>query len=931
MNRRKVSHQRRDPALRRGLFAEQLERRELMAGDAFHNADVPADVNGNGTVTAADALAVVNHMTRARASEAEATPTPINTNSASAMVDVDNNGYVTAKDALMVVNHMRAEALIVPAGSARPAELDYALFAKEALVDDDGFVGGEDLSSADSTFDVLKNFRTLAPTDPDFEYASVFNQPFRDAGADNLLTESDVETLLLRASQATRSNDAIIAVVDRNGTILGVRAEDEVISVLPVGSKELAFAIDGAVAKARTAAFFANREAPITSRTIRSLSQSTMTQRVVESSPVADTDEYRGPGFVAPIGVGGKFPPEVNFTPQVDLFAIEHQSRDSQRHPGPDQIKGNTDDFYLRTRFNANPTAIPQNSEEFFQTWPEAYGIQTDTFFDSQSRGIATLPGGIPLYKTNSNPRPGAPLSDQFNLVGGIGVFFPGEDGFATHEQGFEHASERGGFVQSEKDRTNAPKVLEAEFAALIAAAGNAQDAFGGLVNPFQTAFLRDLSPFTTGLTPLPSNRFFLPTGRIDLVGITLEIYGPNPDRSFRQPGIDRLIAVGSSLFGGIGSESGSLLPVNAAGDLLQAGQPVPEGWLVAPKDSAISGLTAEDVDRIIATGVDKALKTRAAIRLNIDGGFRPGTATGMVLSVADTNGELLGVYRMPDATIFSIDVSIAKSRNTAYYADPAALQDEDRIDFNGDGVFGPIANSLNDLTGDTLPPGTALTNRTFRFVVEPRFTTGIELPATADDGLVNDADLAYCDQNAFLCQLIAPQSILRMPGINPITGENLVDDAPLSSKVYQFSPDVDPEGRNTFSVLAFDAFNPSRNFRDPGDDGVIIHGDGSAEKLANQNGIVFFPGSTPLYTAPGTGGLAGGFGVSGDGVDQDDVVTAAGQVGFEPPAALRVDAFTVAGVRLPFQKFNRVPQRVTAARSFVALTTGSLKASPGA
>ena len=35
----------------------------------------------------------------------------------------------------------------------------------------------------------------------------------------------------------------------------------------------------------------------------------------------------------------------------------------------------------------------------------------------------------------------------------------------------------------------------------------------------------------------------------------------------------------------------------------------------------------------------------------------------------------------MPDATIFSIDVAVAKARNTAYYADPNALQDADKVD----------------------------------------------------------------------------------------------------------------------------------------------------------------------------------------------------------------------------------------------------------
>lgn len=872
----------------------------MLAGDiSLHNEVSPTDVNGDGRVSSIDALAVVNHMTRS--TNAAVGETPVSP-SATKMVDVDNNGVVSARDALMVINDLRAEGIINPPTTPRPPALDFTTITKDADVDDDGFLDGNDLSDPNFDFDTNTNFKALNPGDPNFEYVSTFNDAFRTNGADGVLTEADVNTLLDRASAATSSEDAIIVVVDRNGTMLGVRVEDGVSASLTSDPKKLAFAIDGAAAKARTAAFFSNNEAPITSRTIRSLSQSTIAQRTVESSPVEADTRYRGPGFVAPIGVGGKFPPEVNFTPQVDLFAIEHQSRDSQRHAGADQIKGNVDDFYLRTRFNGNPANIPNNSEMFSQTWPEAYGIQTDQFFDSASRGVATLPGGVPLYKLLGTPtNGGARLTDFFNLVGGIGVFFPGEDGYATFEQNFQH-----GVGQSEKARTNAPKVLEAEFAAVAAAAG------GGLFNPFQSAFLRDLRFVNNSLPPLPN--FVLPTGRIDLVGITLEIFGPNPDRSFRQPGIDRLIATGRQV--GTGNISGTLQPVgdaNNPGDTLLPGQPVAEGWLVAPHDSQVSGLTADAVDEIIANGVDTALKTRAAIRLDINGGFKPGTATGMVLSVADTNGELLGVYRMPDATIFSIDVSIAKARNTAYYADPVDLQPEDRLDFNGDGVFdeGSITKDRRDRGGDTVPLGTVFTNRSFRFVVEPRYPSGIELSDSAANGLVNDPDLNLCDQNTVICQMVGPQSILRMAGINPVTAENLDNDNPLAAEVYQFSPTTDPDGRNTFSVLAFEAFNPSRNFRDPGDPGIVIN-DGSGapvdEPLANQNGIVFFPGSTALFTDRDPNQLIGGFGVSGDGVDQDDVVTVAGQGGFDAPPEIRVDQYIVAGVRLPFQKFNRNP-----------------------
>ncbi|MFL6333569.1 MAG: heme-binding protein [Pyrinomonadaceae bacterium] len=70
-------------------------------------------------------------------------------------------------------------------------------------------------------------------------------------------------------------------------------------------------------------------------------------------------------------------------------------------------------------------------------------------------------------------------------------------------------------------------------------------------------------------------------------------------------------------------------------------------------------------------------------------------------------------------------------------------------------------------------------------------------------------------------------------------------------------------------------------------------------------NGIQIFPGSVPLYK---NGELVGAIGVSGDGVDQDDLIAAAGANGYEPPAAIRADQVIVRGTRLPFLKFPRSP-----------------------
>jgi hypothetical protein len=81
----------------------------------------------------------------------------------------------------------------------------------------------------------------------------------------------------------------------------------------------------------------------------------------------------------------------------------------------------------------------------------------------------------------------------------------------------------------------------------------------------------------------------------------------------------------------------------------------------------------------------------------------------------------------------------------------------------------------------------------------------------------------------------------------------------------------------------------------------------GSEPPGPNQNGIVFFPGSLPLYKG---NLLVGGLGVSGDGVEQDDYVTYLGAQGFLPPRNLDADNFFVKGVRLPFLKFPRNPEQ---------------------
>jgi uncharacterized protein GlcG (DUF336 family) len=70
-------------------------------------------------------------------------------------------------------------------------------------------------------------------------------------------------------------------------------------------------------------------------------------------------------------------------------------------------------------------------------------------------------------------------------------------------------------------------------------------------------------------------------------------------------------------------------------------------------------------------------------------------------------------------------------------------------------------------------------------------------------------------------------------------------------------------------------------------------------------NGITIFPGGFPIYR---NGALIGAVGVSGDGIDQDDLVSASGAALFLAPVLIRADQTQYRGARLPFAKFPRNP-----------------------
>src|ERR1700674_2081640 len=180
------------------------------------------------------------------------------------------------------------------------------------------------------------------------------------------------------------------------------------------------------------------------------------------------------------------------------------------------------------------------------------------------------------------------------------------------------------------------------------------------------------------GLTlPLPA------PGEVVLDGVAL----PFVNQTSAPAGVNPGAALGMFDFG----------PIDSPG-------PPKEGDLVGPGPSAnpapgMSGLTAAEVKQILDNAESTANQTRAAIRLPL------GSRTRMIIAVADLDGTILGLRRMADSTVFSIDVAATKAHNMVY--------------------FNSSARTTADL--NQLPMGTAVTNRTISFGAQPFFPPGID------------------------------------------------------------------------------------------------------------------------------------------------------------------------------------------------------------
>jgi uncharacterized protein GlcG (DUF336 family) len=154
---------------------------------------------------------------------------------------------------------------------------------------------------------------------------------------------------------------------------------------------------------------------------------------------------------------------------------------------------------------------------------------------------------------------------------------------------------------------------------------------------------------------------------------------------------------------------------------------------------------------------------------------------------------------------------------------------------------------------------------------------------AMTNDGIPLNGSTAFSDRAVgFLSQPIFP---------------------PAASANFSFGPLSKPLGQwSVFNTgLQVDALDPTQIFNPTPPARCTTAG----LPATVSNGFQIFPGAVPLFK--GTTHV-GAIGVSGDGVDQDDIIASMGSAGFEAPGNIRTDTRIVRGVRLPYVVFPRNP-----------------------
>lgn len=229
--------------------------------------------------------------------------------------------------------------------------------------------------------------------------------------------------------------------------------------------------------------------------------------------------------------------------------------------------------------------------------------------------------------------------------------------------------------------------------------------------------------------------------------------------------------------------------------------------------------LSAADVRAILEEAFVIMKRARAQIRKPLD------SRAEVTISVVDSNGIVLGQVRSPDAPVFGIDVSLQKARTAAFFSNASAASDlQGANDANVSKyltAYRSFLSNQSQLTGDK-----AISARWIGLLARPYFP----------DGQVGTAN------------------------------------GPLSRPIGQFSPfSTGLQSALIVKNLAAHLGYVTGASGTDTDARCTTLPKNSAGQNRLQNGIQIFPGAVPIYR--GTT-LVGAIGTSGDGIDQDDMIS---------------------------------------------------------
>ena len=308
-----------------------------------------------------------------------------------------------------------------------------------------------------------------------------------------------------------------------------------------------------------------------------------------------------------------------------------------------------------------------------------------------------------------------------------------------------------------------------------------------------------------------------------------------------------------------------------------------------AGTDGALLGgsvLTQNEVRTLLQSALDVANRARAQIRRPV------GSQARVTISVVDTQGEILGIARTRDAPVFGTDVSLQKARTAAFMSSTTAaaflatLPDAKYLTTSDTTVgvsraiaIGGYVTALRTFLGNgsALADGIAYSDRANGNLSRPFFPDGIDNEAP---GPLSKPAGEWSPFSTGFQLDVAINAILQH--VLFVAGAGVPDVAPGCAGV-QLANDLSSVGQTITGV-----------------------------RLGN--GLQIFPGSVPIYRG---GTLVGAVGVSGDGVDQDDMIaflgvhnagqSLGGTLG-NSPADRRADTVIAQGVRLRYVQCPQAP-----------------------